>query len=985
MERRKLNIIPCLLLLISSGICNAQLVSTFAGQAGTAGFADGIGNNARFHAPSCVVIDKSGNIFIADRLNQRIRKISPSRAVSVYAGTGSIGSADGPALAASFNEPAGIACDTAGNLYIADNKNYKVRKIDTNGNVSTVAGTGVFGNTNGPASTARFGSPTGIAVSADGRIIYVSEYNTHVIRKIENGQVTTPAGSVFLPGNTDGTGAAASFDHPFGLCLENNGDLLIADEFNHKIRRMSPSGTVTTVLGTGTAGNTNGSAATAQLNYPGSVCIDTLSNMFITESSGHTIRKFSPLTGQVISYAGNAGLSGTNDGSGPAARFNKPGGIFYNRNDRAIYVADQNNHTIRRVVFLSSIVLTLNRTGNTPLCAGNPVNFTVAPSGLSNYTITNNGVIIGQSANGNISLSGLAAGTYSFQANAIDNQGATAFSSNLNLTVLPAFTPIINSSGGSAICNGSALTLTSGSAVTYQWSTGATTPNLVVNSAGTYTVTATNASGCSGTSQPFTVTVQASPAAQITAPDTTVCPGSTALLTASAATAWLWSNGATTQSINAGAGTYSVTVTGAGGCTATSSPKTVVQENINTPQINPSGTVVIPQGASVVLQASGGTTYLWSNNATSSSITVSNSGSYSVVTTGAGGCTATSTTVQVTVITPQNMISVAGATTICEGTSTILNSVFASSNQWYYNSQPIPGATDQQVQVSDSGWYYVSVTYGNNTIKSDSIRINVLPSPDVPFANDTNICNGRMAVINLPPSSGITYRWYDGDPGGTLVYSGNTYVSPPVTAFFTVYVEAISAQGCTSQGRMDIDVNPVAVALAGFDYVVTPENGQYEVTFNALSPDATGWLWIFGDTTGGINQSTNESTIFTYDTQGSYEVTLVTYNANGCSDTLKKVVFAGIKIPPFVPTTFTPNGDGRNDLFRVRSESWFLQEMRIYDQWGTLVFQTDSARPEWDGRINGKVVQNGTYVYRIRIADTENNTQDLTGPITVIK
>jgi gliding motility-associated-like protein len=232
---------------------------------------------------------------------------------------------------------------------------------------------------------------------------------------------------------------------------------------------------------------------------------------------------------------------------------------------------------------------------------------------------------------------------------------------------------------------------------------------------------------------------------------------------------------------------------------------------------------------------------------------------------------------------------------------------------------------------------------------------------------------------------GITYRWYDADPGGTLVFTGNTFTSPPVTSFFTVYAEAINTQGCISQGRIDIDVNPMDVALAAFDYVVTPNNGQYEVTFNALSPEATAWLWVFGDTTGGINQSTNESTLFTYDTQGSYEVTLVTYNANGCTDTLKKVIFAGIKIPPFVPTTFTPNGDGRNDLFRVRSESWFLQEMRIYDQWGTLVYQTDSARPEWDGRINGKVVQNGTYVYRIRIADADNNTQDLTGPITVIK
>lgn len=986
MATRKI-ILPLLLLLLLSDIrrSHAQLVSTLAGQAGVSGFTDGTGNSARFNTPSAVTSDKQGNIYVADRLNHRIRKINGSVNVTVYAGTGGTGSADGPALSASFNQPAGIACDTLGNLYIADNGNYKIRKIDSNGNVSTIAGTGVFGNSNGPASTARFGSPTGIAVSPDGSVIYVSEYNTHVIRKITNGQVSTVAGSVFLPGSNDGTGAAASFDHPHGLWLEGNGNLLIADEFNHKIRRMTPAGLVSTLVGNGTAGSTNGSPLAAQLNSPASICMDAYANLFISETGGQTIRRFSTSTAQVTAYAGSTGLTGSTNGSGTAARFHNPMGITFNPNDQALYLADKDNHTIRKIVFISSTVLTLTRTGNTPVCAGSPVSFSITPAGLSNYTLIQNGVVIGQSQNGTITINSLPAGNFTLQASATDNQGATAFSSTLSLSVLPGFTPTISSNGGNAICNGSALTLSAGTASNYIWSTGSTASQITVTAAGSYTVTASNTAGCSGTSSPFTVMVQAAPVAQITSTDTMVCPGESALLSASVASSWLWSNGATTQTISAGPGVYSVTVTGSGGCTAISGSITVVAENVTPPQITPSGTIVIPQGATVVLQATGGVSYLWSTNATTPSITVSAAGSYSVSSTSTGGCNTTSQLVQVTVIAPQYMISATGATSICEGTFTTLNSVFSSGNQWYANGQPIPGATDQQIQVSDSGWYYVSLIYGNNTVTSDSIRIDLIPSPDVPFASDTNICNGRQAVIALPPVQGITYRWYDADPGGTLVYTGNTFISPPVTAYFAVYVEAINTQGCISQGRMDIDVNPMDVAFADFDYVVVYRNGQYEVTFNALSPEATGWLWVFGDTTGGANQANNASALFTYDKEGSYEVTLVTFNNNGCSDTLRKTIVAGVNIPPFVPTTFTPNGDGKNDLFRVRSERFFLQEMRIYDQWGTLIYQTDSSRPDWDGRVNGKVVQNGTYIYRLRIADISNNTQDLTGPVTVIK
>jgi gliding motility-associated-like protein len=124
---------------------------------------------------------------------------------------------------------------------------------------------------------------------------------------------------------------------------------------------------------------------------------------------------------------------------------------------------------------------------------------------------------------------------------------------------------------------------------------------------------------------------------------------------------------------------------------------------------------------------------------------------------------------------------------------------------------------------------------------------------------------------------------------------------------------------------------------------------------------------------------------YTYPSEGDYTVVLITYNILGCSDTLYKTLNIGVERDVFVPTTFTPNGDGKNDVFRVRGDMITTEEMRIFDQWGTLIYSTNSSSPQWDGTVNGTTVQNGTYLYRIRITDKSNNVKDLTGPVTVIK
>lgn len=963
----------------------AQQVTTVAGLAGVSGNGEGIGTAARFNQPHAVVADKNGNVFVSDLLNNKIRKIAPNGNVTTFAGTGVAGSTDGPGNTATFNQPQGLAIDTLGNLYVADNRSYKIRKIDASGNVTTIAGTGVFGTTNGPVNTASFSSPAGIAVTRDGQTIYISEYNTHVIRRITGGTVSVVAGTVYVSGSTDGAGTAASFDHPYGITLLNNGNLIIADEWNCKLRQMTPAGVVTTIAGTGTPGSADGAAASASFNYPAAVTADTLGNIFVADALNSTIRKYNTASGQVSTYAGTAGLTGGTDGIGAAARFNQPTGVAYNRARRNLYIADNSNHTIRKITLLSTIALTLGVSGSGAVCMGTPASFTITPSGLSGYTLLENNTPVGSSNNGIITVNSLTAGTHTFTAVAYDAFGATASSNTINVTVYPSFTPTVTSSGGTAICNGQSLTLTAQSGTSYLWSNGATTASILVTTAGSFSATVTNSNGCTGTSPALAITVQASPVATITAASDTVCPGKTTTLTAATANSYAWSTGATTQAITAGAGNYTVTVTGPGGCTAISTPQVINNYAVNTPTVSPSGTITILLGDSVKLQASGSGPFTWSNGATTAAVWIKNTGTYSVTTTSTQGCTATSAVVTVTVISSANMFAASGVTSFCDGGSVTLTSVFPSNNQWYYEGTPITGATGTQLTVTDSGWYMLSVFINGSWLNSDSMLIKVYQTPDVPIAQDTSVCMGSKVLLSVVPVPGLTYKWYDDYTGGTLLGSGATFTTPALSGPVTYYVEATNSFGCTSPARLDVDLFVLAVPPPSFNYAVNSQGGTYTATFNCTSLNPESVLWIFGDTSVAGNMSSLLQPQFTYSAEGNYTVILITYNSFGCADTLYKTLYIGVDRKLFVPTTFTPNGDGKNDLFRVRGDNVITEEMRIYDQWGTLVYSTDSSRPEWDGTVNGTTIQNGTYFYRIRITDKDNTQKELTGPITVIK
>jgi streptogramin lyase len=240
-----------------------------------------------------VAVDAAGNVYVADTNNYTIRKISPDGFVTTLAGTaGSPGSADGSGAAVSFNFPAGVAVDAAGNVYVADTDNHTIRKITSAGVVTTLAGTALSqGSADGIGAAARFDYPQGVAVDAGN--VYVADRDNYTIRKITSaGVVTTLAGTAGNQGPTDGTGAAARFDYPHGVAVDAAGNVYVADTDNHAIRKISPAGVVTTLAGAASnRGSADGPGATAGFNSPYGVAVDAAGNVYVADTSNHLIRK----------------------------------------------------------------------------------------------------------------------------------------------------------------------------------------------------------------------------------------------------------------------------------------------------------------------------------------------------------------------------------------------------------------------------------------------------------------------------------------------------------------------------------------------------------------------------------------------------------------------------------------------------------------------------------------------------------------------
>jgi uncharacterized protein (TIGR03437 family) len=352
------------------------IITTVAGN-GTAGFSGdgGPAPAASLGAPEGVAVDAGGNLFIAEFYNDRIRKVSAGGIITTFAGNGNFGfSGDGgPATAASLNGPSGVFADALGNLYIADTSSDRIRKVTPDGIITTIAGStspGGFAGDGGPATSARLNLPVGLAVDASGNIFIADDLNGLVRKVSPGGIITTVAGNGIGGFSGDGGPAtSASLENVFGVSVDASGNLFIADYYNNRIRKVSTSGVISTVAGSGTFGfgtggfaGDGGPATSAMLKNPGGVVVDAAGNLFIADYGNNRIRKVSA-GGIITTVAGNgtAGFSG-DGGPATAARLNGPQSIAVDGSGN-LFFAEYFNNRVRKVS-AGGIITTVAGSGN---------------------------------------------------------------------------------------------------------------------------------------------------------------------------------------------------------------------------------------------------------------------------------------------------------------------------------------------------------------------------------------------------------------------------------------------------------------------------------------------------------------------------------------------------------------------------------------------------------------------------------------------
>lgn len=320
---------------------STSTVSTLAGS-GLVGASDGPGDTASFNNPRGLAVDPAGNLYVADQSNNLIRKVSPAGVVSTFAGSGQQGATDGPAATASFFWPMGVAVDRSGNVYVADGGNHLIRKITPSGMVSTIAGNGQQGATNGAAASATFYGPFDVAVDTAGNL-YVADGGNQTIRKVTPGGIVSTLAGNGQKGYADGAAGSAMFNNPQGVAVDGAGNLYVADLENYAVRKIATDGTVSTI-------GRDATDARYYFSGPAKVAVDANGDVFVVDMFANRVDRIAP-NGSVAVLAGNGTSvpTGSDDGPGATASFLFPSGIAVSTSG-IVYVGDTVNHKIRKIV-----------------------------------------------------------------------------------------------------------------------------------------------------------------------------------------------------------------------------------------------------------------------------------------------------------------------------------------------------------------------------------------------------------------------------------------------------------------------------------------------------------------------------------------------------------------------------------------------------------------------------------------------------------
>lgn len=845
-------------------VSNSGTVSTYAGS-GEIGSSDNLlASLASFYVPAGIAADIAGNLYVAERLGNKIRKISPAGVVTTLAGSGSIGSADNEnGLLATFNGPEGIAVDGSGTVYVADRFNRKIRKISPTGAVSTIAGTGDIGSVDNVVGTlASFGNPFGVAVDLSGNI-FVVDRTSHNVRKISpTGSVTTFAGDGTAGSIDNNIGLLARFRNPSAISIDKFDNLYIGDLSNNRIRKITPGGAVSTLAGSGAVGSANAWDSLASFSSPRGVWPDLFGNLYIADAGNKKIRKVNQL-GYTISPALPAGLnfdpstgtiSGTPLGILPATNYTITATNTEGTSSTSISISIVNAPTINIVGSLTSfascsgqpsavsepiLVSGGNLEGHVTIIA--PAGFEISMNSSTGFTSTiqltpENGVLIGTSVFVRLAVTELSTPVDSIQ----------IFSSNAITKKIPVsgiINPLPTLSGNFDLCQGSSSLLTGSTlpALLNPWMSGniqvvATNGVGLVTSvsAGSTSITYNDINGCSTTS---VITVRPQPEAPLPFAGESVCSGDPLQLTASSIPnvtySWNGPKGFTSGLQNpvilhpdtTASGIYTVKAI-LNGCSSTGA--NVVASVKPVPEVpNISGGDSICEGESLLLGAGtiSGASYLWSGpgnftsviqNPVISHVTTNATGIYSVTAT-VNGCKSAIVSVTATVKPiPSAPIAITGGP-VCAGNELTLTASLIPGASYKWTGPENFTSNEQNpvighATIAAAGVYSVKATLdGCYSVNSSLLAIvkQVPNSPNLTTAG--SICVGSSLLLFADSVPNATYNWVG--PNNFISISRNPIIHGATLAASGVYSLSVIVDGCASpNGSVLAVVNPIPSA-----------------------------------------------------------------------------------------------------------------------------------------------------------------------------
>jgi gliding motility-associated-like protein len=601
-------------------------------------------------------------------------------------------------------------------------------------------------------------------------------------------------------------------------------------------------------------------------------------------------------------------------------------------------------------------------------------------------------------------ISGLSAGSYSVVI--IDNSGCDTVRDSVTLvTSTVLVTPTLVNVLCNGQCTGSISIAASGGAppYTYAWlpvnaGTGSSASSLC---AGIYTVSTEDNNGCTTID---TLTITQPPALTIATATTGVsCNGGTdgtATATVGGGTpgyAYLWNNGQTnTTSTNLTAGTYTVTATDINGCSITSTATVTQPAQL---QVSASGpqTICVGQAGALTATVTGGTApyaYLWSTGATTSQDTIrpTSTASYTVVVTDANGCTASASII--VTLGPALNVGITGIHSICKGRSISIcaaTSGGTGGNTYLWQPGNITGPCIS-VTPDSSVTYTVYVRDNCGTVENASALVPVNPLPAVAFSADlyqgcAPLCIQFRNKTTVRSGGLESYAWTFGNGDSSL--AEDPIYCYPDTGKYSISLTTVSDSGCSA--TLNIYNLITVYSHPKSQFTVSPQPTDIlnaDIQFTDATTDTYGiayWWWNFGD--GADSNSTLENPTHTYQDTGTYCPQLVTMNNHGCTDTITNCLVISPIFTIYIPDAFTPNGDGKNEVFTAKGQYISSFEMYIFDRWGSELYHTTDINKGWDGTMKGgsTICQNDTYVYKILVTDSKNKQHNFVGAVNLLK